>query len=89
MDFMARPDRVIVYTQPGCTGCHAEKTWLSRRGIAFEERDIRADPKWLSELQALGAKATPATLIEAGGRRQVVSGFDEHQLLHALDIPNR
>ena len=88
MDFMARPDRVIVYTQPGCAGCHAEKAWLSRHGITFEERDIRADPKWLAELQARGAKATPATLVETGGRRQLVLGFDEHHLLHALDIPH-
>ena len=88
MDFMVRSDRVIIYTQPDCAGCHAEKAWLSRRRITFEERDIRADPKWLAELQALGGKATPATLVEAGGRRQVVLGFDEHQLLHALAIPH-
>ena len=85
---MAKPGTVIVYTQPGCSGCHAETAWLSRHGIAFEERDIRADPKWLAELQSLGAQATPATVVETGGRRQVVLGFDEHRLLHALDIPH-
>ena len=69
MDSMASPERVVVYTQPGCSGCRAEKAWLTQRGITFEERNIRADAATLAELQALGAKATPATVVETGGKR--------------------
>lgn len=78
---------VIVYTQPGCGACHTEKEWLADKGVQYEERDIRQDPKWVEELVGLGSRGTPTTVIEADGRdRQVVIGFDAQKLSGALNV---
>jgi len=67
---------VIVYTQPGCVSCEREKEFLSNKGIPFTERNIRQDPAALVELQRLGARATPVTIIGDDVGVEVVVGFD-------------
>ena len=37
--------RVLLYTQPGCLSCELMKIFLEAKEIAFEERDIVADPE--------------------------------------------
>ncbi len=54
--------------------------WLSQEGIAFEERDIMKNDAWLDELVELGASATPTTVVEWDGHREVVVGFDQETL---------
>lgn len=54
--------------------------WLSQHGIAFEERDITQNAGWLDELMALGASATPTTVIEWDNQREVIVGFDQAKL---------
>ncbi len=57
------------------------KEFLSSRGIAFEEKDIRADPEALRELvEHLQSRATP-TLVVNG---KVVVGFDPDEYDEAL-----
>lgn len=69
--------KIILYTQPTCPPCHAEKLWFEENGIEFEERDIRKDDRFLQELIELGAQATPATLIKSdNGEDEVILGFD-------------
>ncbi len=71
---------VEIYTTPLCGYCHAAKSLLRRKGVAFAETDVSRDP-------ALRA----AMMDRAGGRRTVpqifvggvhVGGCDD---LHALD----
>ena len=71
---------VEIYTTPLCGYCHAAKSLLTRKGVAFTEIDVSRDP-------ALRAAMTD----RAGGRRTVpqifigdthVGGCDD---LHALD----
>ncbi len=79
--------KVLVYSQPGCGACQAEKAWLSEKGVAYEDRDIRQDPKWLEELVELGSRGTPTTIIEHEGQeRQVVIGFDAARMTKALNL---
>lgn len=54
--------------------------WLSQEGIAFEERDITKNEAWLDELMDLGASATPTTVVEWEGHREVIIGFDKEKL---------
>ena len=61
--------------------CEREKEFLSHKGIPFTDRNIRQDPAALVELQRLGARATPVTII--GG--EVVIGFDRGRLERLLD----
>jgi glutaredoxin len=78
---------VVVYTQPGCGPCYAEKAWLAEEGIAFEERDIRQNRDWLGELGRLGARGTPTTVVSGeDGRERVVVGFDQRRLRQLLRV---
>jgi glutaredoxin len=78
--------KVIIYTQPTCPPCHAEKLWLKENGIEFEDRDIRQNDQYLQELIGLGASATPATVIKDETSEQVVMGFDQEKLAELLGI---
>lgn len=58
--------------------------WLSQHGIAFEERDITQKQGWMDELMALGASATPTTVVEWDEQREVIVGFDQTKLAALL-----
>ena len=58
--------------------------WLSQHGIAFEDRDITKNTAWIDELLELGAHATPTTVIEWDGQREVIIGFDQDKLANLL-----
>ncbi len=75
---------VTIYTTQLCPYCHAAKTLLNKKGVAFREIDVSYDPD--------GRR----TMMErAGGRRSVpqvfvgethVGGSDD---LHALDAAGK
>jgi glutaredoxin len=52
------------------------KEFLSRRGVAYTERDISRDEQALDELSKLGYMTTPVTKIDG----DVVVGFDQKRL---------
>jgi glutaredoxin len=52
------------------------KEFLSRKGIAYTERDISTDPQALAELSELGLMTTPVVRIDG----EVVVGFDQKRL---------
>ena len=55
---------VEIYTSPLCGFCHAAKRLLTRKGVAFHEINVLADP---------GRK--PEMIERAGGRRTVPQIF--------------
>jgi glutaredoxin len=79
-------NRTIIYTQETCNPCHAQKKWLKNNNISFEERDVRKNPDYLQEVIKLGASATPVTIIEMNGRKEVVLGFDKEKLTVLLNL---
>ena len=62
--------------------CHRTQEFLAEKGIAFENRDITADPKALEELQKLGYMTTPVIVIDS----EVVVGFDRSKLERLLGV---
>jgi glutaredoxin 3 len=71
--------RVILYTAPFCAECERARALLERRGIAFEEIDLSADPDRCCELEALtGGRSAPQIVIDG----RPIDGFAE---LSALD----
>jgi glutaredoxin len=62
--------------------CHRTQEFLAEKGIAFENRDIAADPKALEELQKLGYMTTPVIVIDS----EVVVGFDRSKLERLLGV---
>jgi glutaredoxin len=68
--------RVILYSQPGCPPCFAAKTYLKSKKIAFEYKDVQADPGAMRELMALNSRSTPTLLVGS----EVLIGFDPGRL---------
>ncbi len=68
--------RVILYSQPACPPCFAARSFLKARGIAFEYRDVQADPSAMQELLALESRSTPTIVVDG----EVMIGFDPERL---------
>jgi len=67
---------IHLYTEPGCSACVEAKTFLTSRGISFEERDVRANPEYLRILTDVLDSCTLPTMV-AGDT--IIPGFDREQ----------
>jgi glutaredoxin-like protein NrdH len=71
----------MIFTQPGCISCELLKVYLEAHGLAFEERDINADPIARCEmLEKLDSNTTPTVVIFSGEEVEVIVGFDPEGL---------
>jgi arsenate reductase-like glutaredoxin family protein len=64
---------IHLYTEPGCGACNEAKSFLTSRGIFFEERDVRANPEYLRILTDDLNCCTLPTLVAGDA---VIAGFD-------------
>lgn len=71
---------IVIYTKPTCPYCHAAKALLQRKGQAFFEIDIMAEPQRRAEMIARAGGRTTVPQIFIDG--QHVGGCDD---LHALE----
>lgn len=62
--------------------CQSVKEFLSRNGIAYEEKDVSAGEAALHELMGMGVFTTPATVIDG----EIVVGFDRKRLAELLEV---
>ena len=60
--------------------CHREKEFLSHKRIVFTVKNVAEDPAARAELEALGYRATPVTVIDG----EVVVGFDRGRIERLL-----
>ena len=78
--------RVLLFTQPGCLSCELMKIFLEAQGIAFEERDIVADPEARREMtDQHDSTETPTLVIVSAETAEVIVGFDPVRLDQYLD----
>ena len=75
--------RIHLYTEPGCGACIEAKSFLQARGIAFEERDVRANPEYLRILDDDLDSCTLPTLVADD---TVIAGFDREEY-QRLPVP--
>jgi glutaredoxin 3 len=71
---------VTIYTRPGCGYCSAAKELLRKKGVAFEEFDIWAEPERRAEMLARSNGGATVPQIFIDGRH--VGGCDD---LYALE----
>ncbi len=77
---------ILFFTQPGCLSCELMKVFLEAKEIAFEERDIVADPEARRAMtEQHGSGETPTLVIFFSDRQEVVVGFDPVRLDRLLD----
>jgi glutaredoxin-like YruB-family protein len=72
--------QVILYSQPGCPPCFAAKSFLKAQQVAFEYKDVTADPAALQELMELNSRSTPTIVVNG----EVMIGFDPERLTAML-----
>jgi len=73
---------VVLYVQPGCLSCELMRIYLEAREIAFEERDISADPEARRQMtENYDSNETPTLVIHD----EAVVGFDPALLDQLLD----
>ncbi|HMA36262.1 MAG TPA: glutaredoxin family protein [Chloroflexia bacterium] len=63
---------IVVYSGPLCSGCAEVKAYLHQQGIAYEERNIRADMPTMIEFRRKGYEILP--VIELGA--QVIQDYE-------------
>lgn len=59
------PIRIILYTAPRCSDCERLRDYMDRHGIAYELRDIKANPEYARELsEQTGKQGVPYLVID-------------------------
>jgi len=67
------PQKVIIYTKPGCPYCAAARDDLEKRGVPYEEISIKDNPKAVAEVMRLsGGKGIVPVLVSG---EEVKVGF--------------
>ncbi|CAM3919753.1 glutaredoxin family protein [Cohnella lubricantis] len=71
----------IVYTSTHCQYCKQVKSFLSEKGVEYEERNIDQDERYAEELWNTGMRSVPVTVI---GESKIL-GYNITQLNRALE----
>ncbi len=67
---------VTIYVKPGCPHCAGALAELQRRGVAYVEHNVLADPDALQRMLGLnGGRRHVPTLVEGD---RVTVGFNGH-----------
>ncbi len=69
--------QVRLYTRPLCGWCIDAKTYLSKRGISYEEVDVGVDRSAYQEMERLSGQRYVPTIVVDG---EVLANFDTDQL---------
>jgi len=73
--------QVVVYTTSWCGWCRKTLGFLTRRGVAFENRDIEADEAWREELiEKTGGTSIPVVEIDG----EIIRGYDPDRMAELL-----
>lgn len=73
---------VTIFTNHGCSACHAAKEFMSQHGVAFVEKNIGEDMAARDELINAGFRAVP--VIRVGDESMI--GFSAPKLRKMLGL---
>lgn len=72
---------ITIYSADWCAFCHAAKDYLTRKNIAFTEKNVEKDPKYAQEVvQKSGQMGIP--VLDING--EIIVGFDRPKIEAAL-----
>jgi glutaredoxin-like YruB-family protein len=73
---------VVVYTTSWCGWCRKTVSYLTKRGVSFENRDIEEERMWRRELkQKTGSTSVPVVEIDG----QIIRGYDPQRMAQLLE----
>jgi glutaredoxin 3 len=74
--------RVIIYTTSFCPYCQAAKEYLTKKGVAYEEKNVEIDLKAQEEMiEKSGQLGVP--VIDIDGK--IIIGFSPEEIDRALE----
>ncbi len=68
------PQKVIIYTKPGCPFCAAAKEDLKERGMSYEEISTEGNPKAIKEVMHISKGSGVVPIIVSGDEVKVGFG---------------
>lgn len=72
--------RVVMYTTATCPACVSAKSYLTKKGVPYEERDVNRSPDARAEFQRLGGRGVPLILVG----NEKMEGFSPQRLEQLL-----
>ncbi len=76
--------KVTVYSTSWCAFCHTEMQWLDKLGVAYEAKDVEADPAAMEELKVKnGGEFQGVPVTDIAG--EIILGFNRPALQAALE----
>lgn len=80
---MTADKKIIIYSATWCAYCHAAKSYLTKKGIGFEDRDVEAKDEWMKEaVNKSGQTGIP--VLDING--EIIVGFDRPKIDAALGL---
>ena len=79
--------KITIYTISDCQFSQAEKEYLKKHNLSFEEKNLEQNREWLNEMLALSNNfaGTPVTKIEKDdGKIEVLKGFTQEEFDQVL-----
>ena len=68
---------ITIYSADWCAYCHAAKDYLTKKGVAFTEKDVEADQAYLQEsIDKSGQMGIP--VLDING--EIIVGFDKPKI---------
>jgi len=75
--------KVVIYSTPTCTYCHAAKDFFKEKGVEYTEHDVASDLEKRQEMiEKSGQMGVPVIFIED----EMSIGFDEPKLTELLGL---
>jgi len=68
------PQKVVIYTKPGCPYCAAAKQDLEERGVPYEEISIKDNPKAVEEVMRLSNGKGIVPILVSGEEAKIGFG---------------
>ncbi len=79
--------KVVVFGTNTCPYCFMAKDFLKDNGIEYEDVNLSETPERAGEMIELsGQQGVPVIVVEKGGKKHVVIGFNKEKLKELLDI---
>jgi glutathione S-transferase len=73
---------LILYTGDSCPFCRQVEAYLQSKGLAYEARDIRANPDYADELVEIGGKQQIPYLVDT---ERGVSMYESEDIIQYVE----
>ena len=83
---MNREPKITIYTTPNCQFCKAEKEFLDKEKLQYQEKNVEEDTDALKEMLNVSDNfaGVPVTVLEGPKGKKVVKGFTQDEFVKEL-----